>query len=122
MPLASSPLASHSTPPGELLSGTLYFGPTAAADRLLTQWAAGCIQSPDEWDQRVLQKIVEEQASGVRDQGASAETQLTPGSCPLTPALKILPLPAPYTLIFDTMRDQGPPVIEHMQASRRLRK
>ena len=30
-------------------------------------------------------------------------------------------LPAPYTLIFDTMRDQGPPVIEHYQASRQLR-
>jgi hypothetical protein len=30
-------------------------------------------------------------------------------------------LPAPYTLIFDRMKKQGPPVIEHFQASRRAR-
>ena len=31
-------------------------------------------------------------------------------------------LPAPYTLIFDRMKHQGPPVIEHFQASRDNRK
>ena len=31
-------------------------------------------------------------------------------------------LPAPYTLIFDSMKAQGPPVIEHFQASRRARR
>ena len=34
---------------------------------------------------------------------------------------KFTMLPASYTLIFDLMKDQGPPVIEHFQASRKKR-
>jgi hypothetical protein len=90
--------AAHWKDDQELLSGTLYFGAASAADRLLEQWAAGCIANPGQWDQRVLQQIVE-----------------------ATDDLNVFCLPAAYTLIFDTMREQGPPVIEHMQASRRLR-
>jgi len=32
---------------------------------------------------------------------------------------RVVDLPAPYTLIFDSMRHLGPPVIEHLQASRK---
>jgi hypothetical protein len=90
--------AAHWKEGTELLSGTLYFGGTDAARRLAQAWAALCRAEPDVWDQKHLQKVVEH-ADGLR-----AER-----------------LPAPYTLIFDLMADQGPPVIEHLQASRKLR-
>lgn len=89
--------AAHWKDGTELLSGTLYFGATANADKLLSDWSIGCRDNPRKWDQQVLQSIVESRQE-----------------------LKIEKLPASYTQIFDTMRTPDP-VIEHMQASRRLR-
>jgi len=85
--------------PGELLSGTLYFAPTKAADELLADWARTCSARPREWDQHVLQNLVEGREG-----------------------LKVQNLPPNYTQIFDLMAGAGEPVIEHMQASRRLRR
>jgi hypothetical protein len=82
----------------ELLSGTLYFGGTDAARRLVQPWAAMCRADPDVWDQKHLQRVV-----GNAD------------------GLRVDTLPAPYVLIFDLMKDEGPPVIEHLQASRKLK-
>jgi hypothetical protein len=84
----------------ELLSGTLYFGPGPAAHRLVAEWEKECAAFPTTFDQLCLQRVVES--------GRIAE-------------LCLRQLPAPYTLIFDFMADLGPPVIEHLQASRRLK-
>lgn len=83
----------------ELLSGTLFIGTSSNADKLLKVWRDGCEASPSEWDQRVLQRII------------------TDWQGPLS----IADIPASYCAIFDAnMATQ--PVIEHMQASRRLRR
>jgi hypothetical protein len=92
--------AAHWKDDEELLSGTLYFGATPAADRLLTAWAKSCSERPGDWDQRVLQDLVD---------GMKAAD------------LKVEHLPPTYTQIYDLMASAGEPVIEHMQASRRLR-
>lgn len=92
--------AAHWKDGKELLGGTLFFGPSDGAGELIEQWDRECKMFPSEWDQANLQRIVESP------------------KCSLAASR----LPAPYALIFDLMRDQGPPVIEQMQASRRLRK
>lgn len=92
--------AAHWKDGTELLSGTMYFGPTEWAAMLLETWEQGCAVAPEMWDQKVLQYLVERTEE----------------------VLRVRRLPAPYTLIFDTMAGDGPPVIEHMQASRKLRK
>ena len=89
-------LAAHWKDGTELLSGTLYVGPSARP--LLESWRDGCRANPGEWDQKVLQQIVE----GAR-------------------SYRISTLPAEYTAIFDAEMCESP-VIEHMQASRRLRR
>jgi hypothetical protein len=82
----------------ELLSGTMFWGPTAAARTLAERWAQEQQRLPGEWDQKVLQRVIE-----ARD----------------IEGLRVHGLPAAYTAIFDArMCDE--PVIEHMQASRRL--
>jgi hypothetical protein len=83
----------------ELLSGTLYFGNTSGSWEIVRQWCERCTAEPDVWDQKHLQRVVED--GGKR--------------------FNVARLPAPYCLIFDTMREQGPPVIEHTQASRRYK-
>lgn len=95
--MGKADFAAHWKGGTELLSGTMYFGPTVAAAQLLYDWEKACEASPEAWDQKVLQGIVESRPLNVRR------------------------LPAPYTLIFDLMAHEGPPVIEHMQASRRLK-
>ncbi len=85
-------------PRGELLSGTLYFGATENAGRLLELWRRECAANPGVTDQRVLDECVLDMRG-----------------------LEIVKLPATYCQIFDLMKDAGTPVIEHMQASRRLR-
>lgn len=81
----------------ELLSGTLYFNPTAAALSLVDAWIREQDRRRGEWDQRVLADVV----AGMT-------------------GLKTLDLPWGYCRIFDG-KEQGEPVIEHMQASRRFR-
>jgi len=81
----------------EVLSGTLYFGHTDAAIQILEAWDKENKVHPKVWDQRNL-------ASVLNKVDHVAEL-----------------LPAAYCQIFDSMR--GPePVIEHFQASRRLKR
>lgn len=92
-------VAFHRKDGRELLSGTLWFGQTGGARRLADEWVRECEAHPGVWDQRCLD---------------AALARL--------PETRVFPLPAPYCLIFDSMAHQGPPVIEHLQASREARK
>jgi hypothetical protein len=86
----------------ELISSTLYFGPTPGAWDLLKSWMAASRDWPDVWDQKLLQELAER---------------------PRT--LDVVRLPPAYTYIFDISRDRYPnetPVIKQLQASRRLRR
>lgn len=85
----------------ELLTGTLFFGGTERALDLVRGWIHENEQFPKGrfGDQKNFQNIVERALN-----------------------LDFKRLPAPYTLIFDMMKKQGPPIIEHLQASRRLKR
>lgn len=81
----------------ELLSGTLYFGGTQGALRLLDAWCEEQEKHPTEWDQRTLSKVIERGQYVVQ------------------------PLPAEYAYIHDITANEHPgiaPVIVHWQASR----
>ena len=82
----------------ELLSGTLYIGGGAAAAELVDLWILENESNPNRWDQKNLQAVLGREPSRWRT----------------------VDLPSAYCKIFDTMH--GEPVIEHFQASRRLRK
>lgn len=87
----------------EVLSGTVFLRNTVRARNLLKHWIHYQQQQPSTWDQKVLQsclKLCERSDTG----------------------LKVLDLPPTYCQIFDSMRDVGKPVIEHMQASRRYKR
>lgn len=88
--------AAHWRHGAELLSGTLYFGATARAAELVARWQQACESDPNRWDQKHLQDIVES-----------------------SPDLRVLRLPAEYCRVFDDPK-MGEPVIEQLQASRRL--
>jgi hypothetical protein len=90
--------AAHWRHGAELLSGTLWFNATPRARALVEAWCEAQLREPGKWDQVVLQNVI---------------TSSVPG-------LVIQHLPSEYTCIFDG--DMGEPVIEHMQASRRLAK
>lgn len=45
-------------PGGELLSGTLYFGPGAAAREIVAEWVAEAAAHPEVWDQRCLRAVM----------------------------------------------------------------
>lgn len=83
----------------ELLSGTMFWGATDQAGELLELWMRDCGKSPTEWDQKVLQRIINSEPS----------------------RWTIERLPASYTAIFDAEMSANP-VIEHRQASRRLKR
>lgn len=84
----------------ELLSGTMYFGPTAAARKLAEAWFDAQMRTPKVWDQLTLQRVID---SGV-------------------PAVRIERWPPSYTAIFDAkLCPDDEQVIVHMQASRRLK-
>lgn len=92
--------AAHWRYGSELLSGTLYFGPTEAARTLAAAWAEQQMRTPDVWDQKVLQRVIE---SGI-------------------PPVRLDALPASYVAIFDArMCGEDEWVISHHQASRQLR-
>ncbi len=87
---------------GELLSGTLYFGPTDAAYKLAVAWSEEQAACRDLVDQIVLERLLRV--------GRGPE------------ALRVAELPASYTAIFDhPMCPPGERVIEHLQHSRRFR-
>ena len=83
----------------QLASGTLYFGPTAAAARLVGAWHGRCVAEPGVWDQLHLERAVD----AMRRQ------------------LVIAPLPIEYLAIFDAGVPTDGIVIEHLQASRTMR-
>lgn len=81
-------------------SGTIYFGKTEAAHRLLKQWALRCEADPVTWDQVHLQ-------SAWCDIAASGD-------------VRSVWLPRSYLQIFDAPEHEAP-VIKHWQASRALK-
>jgi hypothetical protein len=83
----------------ELLSGTIFLSPNERTKRLLHAWVEQQKKEPEVWDQRVLEKLL----AGWKH------------------PLKVARLPAAYCQIFDTMKQHGDPIIEHMQASRRYK-
>lgn len=96
--LAGFDFACHYRGGEELLSGTLYFGPTDTAYELLRAWEQECRFFPEQWDQVRLSVAVGRVAG-----------------------LRTYHLPASYTRILDA-DDQGPDIVVwHGQASRRLR-
>jgi len=92
---------------GEVLSGTILMRSNEKTLALVTRWRDRCIESPKEWDQRVLQHIIEREDLGKSDVGWPT----------------IAGLPAEYCCISDTMMGEidSDPVIVHYQASRRFR-
>lgn len=95
-------IAAYYEPEGHLLSGTLFINQTPAAAALLQAWAQACAENPDEWDQRVLERLL-------ADDAARAE-----------PRYRLARLPVAYCWIFDKT-DNAPCdeiYVEHLQASR----
>ena len=90
-------LAAHWRNGVELLSGTLYIGERETAGELLEAWRDECTANPTEWDQRCLARVLDSKRWRVQT------------------------LPAEYTAIFDAGMCEHP-VIEHLQASRKLRR
>ncbi len=93
----------HKTRGWEFASGTLFFNQTEGAGVLLDRWLARCRQFPQVWDQVSLDLAWEDVIA--------------------THPLETLWLPEPYCRIFDLMegRSSAPAVVEHFQASRRLK-
>lgn len=86
----------------ELLSGTIFLRNNEAVRKLVKTWIDYQQAQQNTWDQRVLDQVIEEHAKAL--------------------GVRVVNTPPQYTQIFDSMRECGPPVIEHMQASRRARK
>lgn len=86
--------------PLETLSGTLYVAQNDRALAFIKSWQQINAQNPAQWDQRNLHLALRQK----------------------DPALKISALPIEYCAIFDDHRRHSiRPVIEHFQASRRLK-
>lgn len=92
----SCDVAAHWKDGHELLSGTLYLGAGVKTWELVKAWKAECDSNPGMWDQVCLDRVIMRRND-----------------------LNVVNLPAPYTLIFDSMKHMGPAIIEHTQASRR---
>jgi hypothetical protein len=92
-------VAAHYRNGKELLAGTMFFRNGPVSRDLLAAWLEEMNNGEYDLfgDQRSLQALLKK----------------NPGRW------KVADLPAPYTLIFDSMRSLGPPVIEHLQASRK---
>ena len=82
----------------ELLSGTLYFGNTERGRKLVDEWVAENAKYPGEWDQKVLQHVVEKQHD-----------------------IEWLMLPEEYVYVSHLSSPIKTPIIFHTQASRRLK-
>lgn len=89
--------AAHRRGGVELLSGTLYFSGSECSVELVEDWLTECQLHPDRIDQACLDTVLQR-----------------------SPWVSVSELPAPYTCIFDEP-SMGPPVIEHMQKSRKFR-
>lgn len=95
-------IAAYYEPEGHLLSGTLLINDTPAAAALLAAWRDACAAAPREWDQLVLERLIEEDAA--RPQ----------------PRYKLARLPVSFCWIFDKTNNEtcDAVFIEHLQASR----
>jgi hypothetical protein len=83
----------------ELLSGTIYLANNRKTRQLLDMWIAENLKCPTAWDQRTLSSVIKGWDGVVQE------------------------IPPTYCQIFDTMKGEGgEPVIEHFQASRKLRR
>lgn len=87
----------------QFASGTVYFNQTPGAARLIQRWIARCRQFPKVWDQENLDLAWEDTVAVY--------------------PLETMWLPETYCRIFDLHegRSASPGVIEHFQASRRLK-
>jgi len=81
----------------EMLSGTIYLGNTDGACEILYEWCEEQERQPQMWDQRTLQRVLEANPD----------------------RWDVVHLPETYCAIFD--KGIQDPVIEHRQASRRLK-
>ena len=84
----------------ELSTAVMLLKPTKAVLRLLDKWIKAVKAGSTQWEQRVLQDLLSNYAGRT---------------------LKTMELPMRYNQIFDSMASLGPPVVEQMQASRRLK-
>jgi hypothetical protein len=94
-------VAFHRFRGSELLSGTLFFNDSDAANLLIREWIKVNQENPDKWDQKNLDEAIKR-----------------------SPFVTIKELPPEYCLIFDLGRrvyKDVDPVIEHFQASRKYR-
>ena len=85
----------------ELLSGTIYFRNNERVRDLVRQWMSTQQHYPNTWDQVTLHRTIGKYAKEF--------------------GVKVVDIPAAYTQIFDSMKHNGAPVIEHHQASRKLK-
>ena len=85
----------------ELLSGTIWFNNNEKIRELVSLWVSQQTRNPMEWDQRVLQKVIEQYKKHL--------------------GLRIWNLPSEYVKIFDRV-EMGEAVIQHNQASRKFKK
>ena len=92
----------------ELLSGTIFLKNNGNAMTLVENWIQEQAINPMVWDQKTLQNVI-----------ALSQSDKV---CPLTYLkIRVVDLPPTYTQIFDSMKNVGKPVIEHFQASRRVK-
>lgn len=96
-------VAAHYKDDHELISSTVYFDYNPSALKLLNRWKEEMVRTPDIWDQKVLQNLIES---------------------PEFNALTLKKLPPEFTYIFDLTKKTYPnltPVVEQLQASRESR-
>ena len=95
-------LAAHRNSKGRYRVGTMWFANTERGRAVVARWAQAVRRAPGKTEQQVLNEL------------------LLPGD----PAARAFDLPATYCSIFDKAVDKaaGPAVIEHFQASRKLRR
>ena len=85
----------------ELLSGTMYFEDNDYTNKLIMEWKFQVSRFPETWEQKNLHQALKR----IQEKYP----------------LCFQSLPATYCQIFDIMKNAGEPVIEHFQASRRLK-
>lgn len=83
----------------EFLSGTIYFANNEKTRNLVDQWIKLNSARSTVWEQKNLFHVIQSNIGKI----------------------KIFEFPATYCQIFDSMRNAGSPVVQHMQASRKFR-
>lgn len=95
-------IAVHYIDDKRLISSTIFINDTKNAHALMDEWEKRMLQTPNIWDQIILQDLVDEWVNDGR--------------------ITLKKLPPNYTYIFDTSRniyaDTVKPIIEQLQASR----